>query len=102
VVAEADELHGVLREARGDQAVQRERRSDFAVPQVPLTSIEYERSTSSATAALLRRSVSTTSTSSTRSRTGPPVVPSRSTALRTVRTTSIGWSSPNSHGRLAP
>ena len=38
----------------------------FAAPQVPRSAIEYDRSTSSATAAAVRRSVSTTSKSSTR------------------------------------
>ena len=38
---------------------------DFAMPQVPRSAIEYDRSTSRQTAALVRRSVSTTSKSST-------------------------------------
>src|SRR6266571_3900159 len=57
-------------------------------------------STSRATAAELRRSVSATSKSSAASRTGDP--PPRCTALRTVRTTSIGCSSPKRHSRVAP
>src|SRR3954470_13555272 len=72
----------------------------FASPQVPRSSIEYDMSTSSATAAEERRSVSTTSKSSAASWTGPP--PARSTELRTVRTTSSGCSSPKRHSRLPP
>src|SRR4051794_5643379 len=72
----------------------------FASPHVPRSSIEYDMSTSSATAALARRSVSTTSKSSAVSWSG--LRPVRSTALRTVRTTSRGCSSPNRHSRLAP
>ena len=79
------------------------------MPQVPRSAIEYDRSTSRQTAADVRRSVSTTSKSSTpaspvarrrdRRRLG---LRRRSTALRTVRTTSSGCSSPNRHSRLAP
>ncbi len=72
----------------------------LAAPQVPRSAIEYDRSTSSATAADVRRSVSTTSKSSTASFTGPG--PARSTALRTVRTTSSGCSSPYSQPREEP
>ena len=72
----------------------------FAAPQVPRRAIEYDRSTSSATVADVRRSVSTTSKSSTASLTGPG--PERRTALRTVRTTSSGCSSPYRHSREAP
>src|SRR5437763_1705007 len=56
---------------------------------------------SNATAAPERRSVSTTSKSSTCSRIGR-CPRCRKIELRTVRTTSIGCSSPNSQARLAP
>ena len=67
--------------------------------------IENDVSTSSATAAWVRVSVSEISTSSTVRRTGngrSPVPASRSTALVTVRVTFHGSVSPNCHGRVAP
>ena len=60
----------------------------FIGPQRPSVTIENDRSTQTATAAVVRRSVSTTSKSSTSSRPGMPA-PRRS-ALDTVRTASIG------------
>ena len=76
----------------------------FIGPQRPSAIIENDRSTQSATAAEARRSVSTTSKSSTSSRTGsvPAAGGRRRTALPTVRTTSSGCSSPNSQRRDAP
>ena len=68
----------------------------------PSATIDHEVSTSRATVARLRCSVSTTSTSSTRMRRASPVPAERSTALVSVRGTSQGSESPNSHSRLAP
>ena len=75
----------------------------FIGPHRPSCHIETDRSTHSATAALVRRSVSTTSKSSTR-RPSPPEdrTPPLRTAFATVRTASTGRSSPNSHGRVSP
>ena len=67
--------------------------------------IENEVSTSSATAACVRVSVSEISTSSTVIRIGrsaTPVPAWRSTALVSVRVTFHGSVSPNAHGRVAP
>ena len=73
----------------------------FIGPQRPSATIENDRSTQRATAADARRSVSTTSKSSTCRATGTPT-PARRTARVRVRTTSRGCSSPYSHARDAP
>ena len=65
----------------------------FIGPQRPSCTIEKERSTHSATAALIRRSVSVTSKSPTSKATPVGVSPDRRNALDTVRAASIGSSS---------
>ncbi len=72
----------------------------------PSMAIENDVSTSSATQAWVRASVSVTSTSSmwrrTPDRASPPSATTRWTALVTVRVTSHGSVSPNSQERVAP
>ena len=81
---------------------------DLAMPQVPRSAIEYDRSTSRQTAARgaplgLERPRSPRPPGVTRSPRRRAASPARrSTALRTVRTTSSGCSSPNRHSRLEP
>ena len=78
----------------------------FIGTQRPSIAIENDVSTSSATAAWVRASVSVTSTSRTSRRTpwrgSPPSPAVRTTALVMVRVTSHGSVSPNAHARLAP
>ena len=78
----------------------------FIGTQRPSMAMENEVSTSSATAACVRASVSRTSMSSGSSRIpapgSPPSPAVRVIALVTVRGTSHDSTSPNSHSRLAP
>ena len=78
----------------------------FIGTQRPSIAIENDVSTSSATQAWVRASVSVTSTSPISSRTParalPPSATVRTTALVTVRVTSHGSVSPKVHSRVAP
>ena len=75
----------------------------FIGTQRPSIAIENDVSTSSATAAWVRASVSCTSTSSMwRRGPAPPSWARRSTPFRIVRGMSHGSVSPNAHGRVAP
>ena len=78
----------------------------FIGTQRPSIAIENDVSTSRATAACVRDSVSDTSTSPTCSRSpsraDPPSATVRRTALVIVRVTSHGSVSPNCHSRVAP
>ena len=73
----------------------------FIGTHLPSATIDHDVSTSSVTAARVRCSVSTISTSDTSSaRSSPPA--RRSWALSRVRGTDQAWVSPKAHGRVAP
>ena len=75
----------------------------FASRQVSLTTMEKDWSMSRATAARVIVSVSCTSKSSAERRvSSDPEMMRRDTALRRVRTTSTGCSSPKAHARVVP